>query len=62
MRTHIHKSGGRQPAVVGNTNVVPAESQTAQRLTNKQPRAAGVSPPWSAIRTLCRQNRRPRSD
>jgi hypothetical protein len=48
---HAPRSGGRQPAVVGDTDAMPGKSNIAQRLTNTQPGAAGVSPPWSAKRS-----------
>jgi hypothetical protein len=56
-QTHVPRSGGRHPAVVCDTDAVPGKSNIAQRLTNTQPGAAGVSPPWCATPTPCRENR-----
>jgi hypothetical protein len=56
-QTHVPRSGGRQPAVVCDTDAVPRKSSIAQRLTNTRPGAAGVSPPWCATPTPCRENR-----
>jgi hypothetical protein len=50
MRTHIHKSGGRQPAVVRITHGVREELRNVRQLSPPQSRAAGVSPPWFANR------------
>jgi hypothetical protein len=49
-QTHVRRSGGRQPAVVRDTDAVPRESSIVRRPTNGQRRAAGVSPPWFAER------------
>jgi hypothetical protein len=46
-QTQVHKSGGRQPAVVRITHGVRGGSHNVRRLSSPQPRAAGVSPPWS---------------
>jgi hypothetical protein len=47
----VHKrtfseSGGRQPAVVRETNAVRSESNVLRRPATGQLRAAGASPPW----------------
>jgi hypothetical protein len=55
--TSVRKSGGREPAVVCDTNALLRESSNVWRLANTQPRAAGVSPPWCAIRTRCCESR-----
>ncbi len=39
------KSGGRQPAVVGETRL-QGDSLRVRRTNARRPRAAGVSPPW----------------
>jgi hypothetical protein len=44
------RSGGREPAVVRDTDAVPREPSIVPRPTNGQRRAAGVSPPWFAER------------
>jgi hypothetical protein len=46
MRTHIHKSGGREPAVVRITHGVQEELRNVRQVSPPQSRAAGVSPPW----------------
>jgi hypothetical protein len=46
VQTHVHKSGGRQPAVVGKPNAVRRKSPTIRRRCDGRTRAAGVrSPP-----------------
>jgi hypothetical protein len=47
-RTHVPKSGGRQPAEARDTDAVPQQPSMVPRTTNGQRRAAGVSPPWIA--------------
>jgi hypothetical protein len=55
---HPVRSGGRQPAVVRDTNAVPRQSSIVRRPTNGRRRgAAGVSPPWFVTPTLYRENR-----
>jgi hypothetical protein len=50
-RTHVHKSGGRQPAVGWQTRLQDG-SICVRRITARG--AAGVSPPWV---TTCQQRR-----
>jgi hypothetical protein len=57
-----HKSGGRQPAVVGKPDAVRRKSPTIRRRCDARTRAAGVSPPWSVNRTQCGENRPPFDD
>jgi hypothetical protein len=55
-QTHVHRSGGRQPAVA---RIAPRGQCTAKyvpRITTVESRAAGVSPPWRVMRTLCGEN------
>jgi hypothetical protein len=54
-----HKSGGRQPAVVGKPNALRRKSPTIRRRCDARTRAAGVSPPWSVNWTQCGENRPP---
>jgi hypothetical protein len=62
VQTHVHKRGGRQPAVVGKPNAVRRKSPTIQRRCDGRTRAAGVSPPSSVNRTRCGENRPPFND
>jgi hypothetical protein len=63
VHTHVHKSGGRQPAVVGKPNAVRRKSPTIRRRRDARTRAAGVSPPWWSVnRTRCGENRPPFDD
>jgi hypothetical protein len=45
VQTHVHKSGGRQPAVVGKPNAVRRKSPTIRRRCDGRTRAAGANPP-----------------
>jgi hypothetical protein len=45
-QTHVHESGGREPAVVCKTYLVPRGSSAVQQLAKRLPKPAGVSPPW----------------
>jgi hypothetical protein len=54
MRTHVHKSGGRQPAVAGDTDAILQESSIVRRPTTHDRRAATVSPPWLLGKCTCR--------
>jgi hypothetical protein len=44
--THVHESGGRQPAVVRDGPRLQRTPTDVWRRTTAEPRAAGVSPPW----------------
>jgi hypothetical protein len=44
--THVHESGGRQPAVVRDGPRLQRTPSDVWRRTTAEPRAAGVSPPW----------------
>ncbi len=49
-QTHVRlKSGGRQPAVVGETRL-QGDSLRVRGTNARRPRAAGVSPPWLGTR------------
>jgi hypothetical protein len=52
VQTHVHKSGGRQPAVVGKPNAVRRKSPTIRQRCDGRTRAAGVSPPCDSENAL----------
>jgi hypothetical protein len=53
VQTHVHKSGGRQPAVGYDTNALLRELSTVRQSANTKPGAAGVSPPCARSVERC---------